>query len=164
MKYPPLTPEALDSLLQGQWVAQLATASKEGIPHVKPVWFTWDGEAVWIITWLKCKTVSNIQQNNNVAISIDSSKVPVTDFPSMGCLIHGEAELVPEMKNIIEPNSWHFKIFAKYLGEENCYKPPSSLHLANPNMAIGVRPTKILSWDYRKAPEERMLDTLGSTS
>ncbi len=154
VKYPPLSPDALDKFLQGQWVAQLATVSKDGSPHVKPVWFEWDGEKLWVITWLKCKTVSNITSNNRVAVSIDPSRVPVNTFPEMGCLIQGEAELLPEMKNRIEPASWHFKIFAKYLGEANCYNPPQSLHLANPNMAIGVRPTKILSWDYTKPPEE----------
>lgn len=106
-----------------------------------------------MITWLECKTVSNIQHNNKVAVSVDSSRAPVTSFPDMGCLIHGEAELVPEIKNKVDSRSWHFKIFAKYLGEENCYKPPQSIHLANPNMAIGVKPTKILSWDYTTAPK-----------
>jgi general stress protein 26 len=154
VKYPPLTPQGLDAFLKERLVAQLATVSKDGSPHVKPVWFRWDGEKVWMITWLKCKTVYNIQHHSRVAVSIDSSRAPVTSFPDMGCLIHGEAELVPEVKNKVDPKSWHFKIFAKYLGEENCYRPPQSIHLANPNMAIGVKPTKILSWDYTKAPKE----------
>jgi general stress protein 26 len=151
VKYPPLSPKDLDGFLRGRYIAQVATASTDGTPHVKPVWFTCEGGKVWVITWLKCKTVNNIQQNPRVAVSIDPSQVPVEKFPDMGCLIHGEAELVPEMKTKIDPASWHFKIFAKYVGEENCYKPPMSHHLSNPNMAIGISPTKILSWDYRSS-------------
>lgn len=154
VKYPPLAPQDLDEFLRERLVAQLATVSKDGSPHVKPIWFKWDGEKVWMITWLKCKTVYNIQNHRRVAVSIDSSRAPVDTFPDMGCLIHGDAELVPEIKNKIDPKSWHFKVFAKYLGEDNCYKPPQSNHLANPNMAIGVKPTRILSWDYTKAPRE----------
>ena len=154
VKYPPLSPEDLDAFLGGKYVSNLATVSKDGSPHVKPVWFKWEKGRIWVMTWLKCKTVTNIQRNNRVAISIDPSVVPVNSFPSAGCLIHGEATLVPEIKNKIEPDSWHFRIFAKYLGEENCYKPPTSIHLANPDMAICVKPTKILSWDFTKIPTE----------
>ncbi len=108
VKYPPLAPQDLDTFLKERFVAQLATVSKDGSPHVKPIWFNWDGEKVWMITWLECKTVSNIQHNNRVAVSVDSSRAPVTSFPDMGCLIHGEAELVPEIKNKVDPRSWHF--------------------------------------------------------
>ena len=162
VKYPPLAPEKLDRFLKERWVAQLGTVSKDSLPHVKPVWFIWEGGKVWIITWLRCKTVYNLQNNKNVAISIDSSQVPVSSFPEMGCLILGEGELLPEIKTKIEPQSWHFKIFAKYLGEEDCYKPPQSLHLSNPNMAIGVAPTKILSWDYTHPPDEGHLEDTAS--
>ncbi len=154
VKYPPLSPEALDNFLQGKYVCNVATVSKDGTPHVKPTWFTWQDGRIWIMTWLKCKTVYNIQHSNKVAVSIDPSEVPVKAFPSAGCLIHGEATLVPEIKDKIVPESWHFRIFAKYLGEENCYKPPTSIHLSNPDMAISIRPTKILSWDFTKATSE----------
>ncbi len=39
----------LDLLLGAPLVARLATANATTLqPHVVPVWFEWDGEAVWI--------------------------------------------------------------------------------------------------------------------
>ena len=61
--------EFLDSLEE----ARIAT-SHENIPHVKPVSFVFDGNAVIIATDYKTRTYTNIKSNRNVGIVIDIYK------------------------------------------------------------------------------------------
>ena len=83
---------------------------------------------------------------------IDVGGEPVTEFSYVGCLTNGVARLVPE-RDKIDPDTWHFKIFAKYFGEKACYEPLISRHLSSPDMAICVTPEKVLSWDLTHTHE-----------
>jgi general stress protein 26 len=152
VRYPGLTSEDLEIFLKGKWIAYLATVDKNGTPHVKPIWYIWENNQISMITWLKCKSTSNLENNKKVAITIQQGGEPVTGFPTMGCLIHGTAELIPEIKNEIKEDSWHFKIFSRYLGKEACYQSPLKEHLSESCLAMCVKPNKIISWDYTKPP------------
>jgi general stress protein 26 len=154
LKYPPLSDEDLEKFLDGKWIAYLATTGKDGAPHVKPIWYAWDGEAMWMATWLDCKTTRNIEHESRVAVTLQEGGEPVVGFPDQGLILFGEAELIPEIKTENDPNTWHFKVFARYLGEEACMVPPLSEHLGNPAMSIKIVPNRIVSWDYRKGPIE----------
>jgi len=55
-----LRPEALEKFLDGKWLARLATVTKDGRHHVKPVLYMRTGKELWVMTWLGCKTVNSI--------------------------------------------------------------------------------------------------------
>lgn len=58
-------------LLKGGNLAHLATISKDGSPHVTPVWVDTDGEAVLVNTAKGRVKYNNILRNNKVAISVN---------------------------------------------------------------------------------------------
>ena len=96
--------EAQRAFLSTHRVAHLATATLEGEPHVVPVCFAFDGEALFVVIDTKPKRVSplqlkrllNIQQNPRVAVLLDTYS---EDWTRLGyLLIHGRAEIVNDGK------------------------------------------------------------------
>lgn len=47
-------------------MAYLATADKQGVPHVKPIWFVVDAGKIWFETDLATKAFRNIKENNRI--------------------------------------------------------------------------------------------------
>ena len=155
LKYPPLSDDHLETFLAGKWIAHIATTGRDGAPHVKPMWYAWDGEAIWMVTWVNCKTTRNLEHDPRVAVTIqEGGGEPVTGFPAQGLIMFGDAELILDPKTENGPDSWHFKVFSRYLGEEACMNPPLSDHLGNPARNLKIVPRRIVSWDYRNGPIE----------
>src|SRR5215469_5294417 len=65
-----MTPEELDAFLGEQRTCRLATTGPEG-PHVAPVWFVWDGQAVWTSSLVRSQRWANIARDPRVAVVVD---------------------------------------------------------------------------------------------
>ncbi|MGW0882830.1 pyridoxamine 5'-phosphate oxidase family protein [Streptomyces sp. NPDC002671] len=50
--------------------AWVATAHPEHGPHQVPLWFAWDGEAVWVCTSATSATVRNVRKDPRVRLSL----------------------------------------------------------------------------------------------
>ncbi len=50
---------------------RLGTVDGDGIPHVVPVWYLYDGEKFWIGTNTRTVKIRNIRANKRVAYCID---------------------------------------------------------------------------------------------
>ncbi|MGW7089369.1 pyridoxamine 5'-phosphate oxidase family protein [Streptomyces sp. NPDC054871] len=65
----------------------LSTAHPEHGPHQVPLWFRWDGRALWMCTGAASVTVRNVRKEPRVRLSLpDTSDV---------VLVQGEAECFP---------------------------------------------------------------------
>lgn len=60
--------------LQEEQVIWLTTTSQDGTPQPNPVWFLWDGEAIWIYTEPGSYKVRNIRHNPHVALNFDAGE------------------------------------------------------------------------------------------
>ena len=60
--------------LKRELVIWLATAGRDGVPHVVPVWFWWDGESILIYA-VPGQKVRDIQSNPNVALHLNTDPV-----------------------------------------------------------------------------------------
>lgn len=66
----------------------LSTAHPEHGPHQIPLWFRWDGQAVWMCTGATSATVRNVRAEPRVRLALpDTSDV---------VLLQGEAEHFPD--------------------------------------------------------------------
>src|SRR5215212_327722 len=95
----PLFDETQAAWLATRRVAHLATAGPDGAPHVVPVCFAWDGQALYIaldakpkrVAPTQLKRVRNILANPQVAFLCDHYD---EDWSRLGyLLIHGTADL-----------------------------------------------------------------------
>jgi PPOX class probable F420-dependent enzyme len=141
-----MTADEIDAFLAAERTCRVATAGADGRPHVVPLWFAWDGRALWLTSLVRSQRWTDLARDPRVAVVVDTgdtygelrgveisgTATPVGDIP------RGAAD-VPELA---EPE----RLFArKYAGAET-YTPDGR------HAWLKVVPEKIVSWDFRKIP------------
>ncbi len=61
----------VDEFLHEQKIMRLGTVNDDGVPHVVPVWYSYDGKKFQIGTNTRTVKIRNIRANNQVAYCID---------------------------------------------------------------------------------------------
>lgn len=84
-----LEPDAISALFGRPIVGRLATIDADGFPAIVPVWFEWDGTAIWIVARARARYVDDIRRDPRVALSIVDP-----DDPDVRAHIRGRAEVV----------------------------------------------------------------------
>lgn len=74
--------------LQKHELCRLATASKDGRPHVVPVIYALDREDIIIAVDYKTKKLQNLRGNPKVALVVDESR------PNRGLMVEGDCEIL----------------------------------------------------------------------
>lgn len=67
----PLTAAEVGDLLARDLVAHLATVDAAGFPHVTPIWFLWDGDAVLLSSRPDRPHVARLQADPRAALVVD---------------------------------------------------------------------------------------------
>lgn len=141
MTFPEITPQA-EEFLARPILGRLATASREGQPHVVPVWFLWEEDAVWISSYRSTRKVIDLERNPKCAIVVDVEE-------AIGGLsavtLEGRAELVNTPVDKVKKRIEH--IYIKYLGEDGVLEKDPQEWLNSPeNVLIKLTPTRIKTW------------------
>jgi PPOX class probable F420-dependent enzyme len=66
-------PETVRERLTREPVVWLGTARADGAPHLLPLWFTWDGEAITLFSKPWAEKVRNIGRDPRVTIAIGTA-------------------------------------------------------------------------------------------
>jgi len=136
-----ISPQTAEFLTK-RLIGRLATASPDGQPHVVPVWFLWEADAIWISSYRSTRKVMDLGKNHKCALVID---VESAQDGLTAVMIEGVSEIVTkpidETKQIIE------RIYTKYLGSEGILEKDPQIWLNSPeNILIKVKPTRIKTW------------------
>ncbi len=105
----------LEDILARPLFAHLATASEQG-PRESPVWFLWEGGALWVIGNYRTDTFpKRVEREPRCAVG-------VVDFdPTTGLVRHvgfrGRARLEPHDPARME------RLLGRYMGERGCWDP-----------------------------------------
>jgi uncharacterized pyridoxamine 5'-phosphate oxidase family protein len=139
-----MTPEERDQFLAEERTCRFATVDNRGKPHVTPLWFVWDGTAIWLYSLVKSQRWTDVQSHSDIAVVVDSG----TDYLTLrGVEIRGPATATGEVPRTQTPDSslaTPERLFAlKYLGNGDFYADRRHAWLR-------VTPQKITSWDFRK--------------
>jgi len=136
----------LTSFLGEQRTCRFATAGPGG-PHVAPVWFVWDGQALWVYSLTRSQRWANLARDPRVAVVVDDGH---HYHELRGVEIEGEAAAVgpvprtgdqdPPDPGLAEPERL---MAAKYFGGAEMIHDGRHAWLR-------VTPLKIVSWDFRK--------------
>ena len=123
-------------LLEGTRTAKVATARADGRPHVAPVWFELDGDAV--VFWTDGSSVKgrNIRRNPNVAVCVEDDAPPFAFVIMEGraSINSNPAEVLPCAK----------RIAARYLGPEMGAAMVNSA-FGDGDIIVRLTPTHIVS-------------------
>lgn len=102
--------EVREFLIGRARTASLATARPDGRPHVAPVWFDYDGDAVVFTTWHASIKARNIRHEPRVSLCVDDEEPPFAFV-----LIEGTARISERDPDL---RYWAKRIAGRYMGED----------------------------------------------
>jgi nitroimidazol reductase NimA-like FMN-containing flavoprotein (pyridoxamine 5'-phosphate oxidase superfamily) len=124
-------------------LARLATSNPNTMqPHVVPVWFMWDGDYVWISSFISTRKIRELKMNPRGAVLIESKQ---EGGNLQAVLLEGTVELVTQPRQLVKALA--SRIYIRYLGPEGIMdaEPQSWLNDAE-NLLIKLTPERIISW------------------
>ena len=139
-----LAPAArIDRLLRSEPVVWLSTIRPDGVPHLIPIWFSWDGEAILVATKPHAQKVRNLRANPVVTLAVGK---PEEDF-DVG-LLEGRAELLETPSADVLPK----RHLEKYRAPMAAIGLTPEEFLATYTQVIRIVPTRYLPWHGRTEP------------
>jgi len=135
--------EELTSFLGEQHTCRFATTGPDG-PHVAPVWFVWDGQAIWVYSLIRSQRWANVSRDPRVAVVVDDGH----HYQELhGVEIEGQATVIgpvprtgdEDAPELAEPERL---MAAKYFGPKMTYDDRHAW--------LRITPLKMVSWDFRK--------------
>jgi hypothetical protein len=132
----------LDEFLAGEHTCRVATASPQG-PHLTPLWYVWDGTALWLTSLVRSQRWTDIERDPRVAVLVDAGEA----YGELrGVELRGTLEVIGEVPRTGEPVEALVEperlMAAKYGGGGQDGR----------HAWLRLVPDKITSWDFRKLP------------
>jgi hypothetical protein len=138
-----MTPQEIDEFLTVQRIARVATTNGDG-PHVTPLWFIWDGGALWLYSITKSRRWADLRHDPRVAVLVDDG----TEFLQLhGVEITGEVTIVGEVPRVGEDCP---QLLAPERSMARKYFGIDQMPYDERHAWLKVTPQKITSWDFRK--------------
>jgi nitroimidazol reductase NimA-like FMN-containing flavoprotein (pyridoxamine 5'-phosphate oxidase superfamily) len=135
--------DLIEAVLAEPVLARLATTNPKTLqPHVVPVWFAWDGEHVWISSFVSTRKIRELKINPRGAVLIESKQ---EGGKLQAVLLEGTVELVTQPRQMVRDTaSW---IYSRYLGPQGIKDAEPQSWLNDPeNLLIKLTPERIMSW------------------
>jgi PPOX class probable F420-dependent enzyme len=135
--------EELTSFLGEQHTCRFATTGPDG-PHVAPVWFVWDGQAIWVYSLIRSQRWANVSRDPRVAVVVDDGH----HYHELhGVEIEGQAAVIGPVPRTGDEDSPELAeperlMAAKYFGPEMTHDGRHAW--------LRITPLKMVSWDFRK--------------
>ncbi len=119
------------NFLKTHELCRLATASKDGMPHVVPVIYALDGEYIVIAVDYGTKKLKNLKENPKVALVVDDYR------PNRGLMVEGDCEIFERGKEYLRLLQILFDKFVYY--RTNPWGEGES-------PILKIRPSKVVMW------------------
>ena len=138
-----MSADELTSFLGEQRTCRFATTGPDG-PHVAPVWFVWDGQAIWVYSLIRSQRWANVSRDPRVAVVVDDGH----HYHELhGVEIEGQAAVVGPVPRTGDEDSPELAeperlMAAKYFGAEMTHDGRHAW--------LRITPLKMVSWDFRK--------------
>jgi len=131
--------DEIKDFLEEKNLAILGTIGKNGIPHITPVWFSYDGSHVYVTTTDGSVKIKNIENDKRISILVS------TLVGDRVVIMEGTAEMY-------EDNQGHR---TKYMTERYIQDPQQRKDMINwlmreKRITIKITPNKTTSWYMKK--------------
>ena len=138
-----MSPEERNQFLAEERTCRIATVNRDGSPHVSPLWFVWDGEALWLNSIVKSQRWTNLTRDPRVSVIVDGGH----DYGELrGLELMGRVEMIGDVPRTAEPNGAldvPEQLFADKYAD-------GTFHPDGRHAWVRLTPDKIVSWDFRK--------------
>lgn len=139
-----MTPEERDAFLAAERTCRVATVGPDATPHVTPMWYAWDGRAIWLYSLAPSRRGTHLGGNPAIAVVVDTG---LSYDELRGVELAGGVEMVGEHPRTGRPcpaleeveRLWALR----YLGGQPF--PHDGRH-----GWLRLVPEREVSWDFRK--------------
>ena len=133
-----------DAFLAAERTCRVATVGADGRPHVTPLWFVWDGTALWLHSVVRSRRWADLARDPRVAVVVDAGE----EYGELrGVELGGVATVVGEVPRRGAPDpelAGVERLFArKYAGVDEFVSDGRHGWLR-------IEPDELVSWDFRK--------------
>ena len=129
--------------LEQEPVVWLSTVRPDGAPHLVPIWFWWDGEALLVFSKPGAQKVRNLRANPSVRLALGDAE---DDF-DIG-MFDGRAELLDRPTEKVLPAAH----LAKYADRLAAIGLTPAEYAATYSQVIRIVPQGFLGWHGRSTP------------
>ena len=142
-----LSDALVTQLLNGRYVASLATENPDGSIHMVAVWYWFDAGKIFVATSSRSRKARNLQSNPKVSLMIDS-RDPAA---SRGVNIAGTAQILTGDTS----RKRNADIHGKYLsGAALADSRVGPVFAGWDDVTIQITPTSVIAWDMRQADRQ----------
>ncbi len=138
-----MTKDEVDDFLAQERTCRMGSVDGEGAPHVSPLWFVWDGAALWLWSLVKSQRWVNLMRDSRVSVAVDSGR----EYGELrGVELLGRVTAVGHVPRVDEghPDT----ATAERLWAD---KYSRGTFMSDGKHAwLRLDPDKIVSWDFRK--------------
>lgn len=141
-------------LLSLRLVAVLGSLSRDGLPHLTPVWFADGGDALLLATASSSHKVANVVRNAHAALVVHDSG---PGFHVRGVSMTGHVDVVrgPSAAPLVD------LVHARYVDPAANRLPEVAAFLAADDVALRFVPARAWTWDQRGTPADEALRASG---
>ncbi len=139
-----MSPEELDAFLEDERTCRVATVGRDGAPHNVPLWFVWDGRALWLNSVVKSQRWTDVGRDPRVSVVVDAGG---SYGELRGVELIGHLERVGEAPRTGTPDpdlEAPERLFAGKYSHESAFAADGR------HAWLRLAPDKIVSWDFRK--------------
>jgi PPOX class probable F420-dependent enzyme len=134
--------------LEEEPIVWLSTVRPNGRPHLVPIWFWWDGEALLIFSKPNAQKIRNLRFCPSVMLALGDAE---EDF-DVG-LLHGMAELLDTPTRDVVPPAH----LAKYADRMAAIGLDPETYVTTYSQVIRITPADYLGWHGRTIPQSTRL-------
>jgi PPOX class probable F420-dependent enzyme len=123
-------------VMEGTRTAKVATARKDGRPHVVPVWFVLDGEDVVFTTAASSVKGQSLRRDPYACLCVDDQTPPFSFV-----MVEGPVELSTDLDELRRVTT---RIGARYMGAERA-EEFGARNAVEGELLVRLRPTHVLA-------------------
>jgi hypothetical protein len=138
-----MTGDELDAFLGAERMCRLGSVDGDGAPHVSPLWFVWDGSALWLYSIVKSQRWVNLMRDTRVSVAVDAG----AGYGELrGVELLGRVQVVGDVPHTDVADA-ATSVPQRLWGD----KYASGTFVPDGKHAwLRLAPEKIVSWDFRK--------------
>jgi PPOX class probable F420-dependent enzyme len=134
-------------LLEGRYIAALATQNPNGSIHMVSVWYWFDGTNIFVATSSRSRKARNLQANSKASLIVDS-RDPAA---SCGVTVTGTARILTAEAS----KKLNTEIHKKYLSTAALADPKvGPVFAVWDDVTIQITPNSVISWDMRQLDQQ----------
>ena len=140
-----MTAAERDAFLAEQRTCRVATASPDGRPHVSPLWYAWDGSALWLYSIVRSQRWTDLERNPRCSVVVDAGE---EYLELRGVELAGRVEVVGEVPRTGERAVAELEPVERLFAQR--YRGSDTLEHDGRHAWLRLRPEREYSWDFRK--------------